>query len=95
MKKLVSILLLLVMAFSLFACNTGGDNKKKAEPNFNVPAGGYDGSEVTIKFYHTMGSNLKTVLDEYVAEFNKLYPNIHVENEQIGSYDDVRDQLST
>ena len=95
MKKLVSILLLLVMAFSLFACNTGGDNKKKAEPNFNVPAGGYDGSEVTIKFYHTMGSNLKTVLDEYVAEFNKLYPNIHVENEQIGGYDDVRDQLST
>ncbi len=62
---------------------------------FQVPEGGYDGSEVTIKFYHTMGSNLTTVLDQYIPEFNALYPNIHVTYESIGSYDDVRDQIST
>ncbi len=55
----------------------------------------YDGSEVTIKFYHTMGANLREVLDAYIVEFNKLYPNIKIEHEQVGSYDDVRNQIST
>ncbi len=68
---------------------------KSAGPNFTVPAGGYDGSEVTITFYHTMGANLAAVLEEYTAEFNKLYPNIHIQASQVGSYDDVRDQIST
>ncbi len=63
--------------------------------NFQVPANGYDGSDVTITFYHTMGANLSSVLDLYIEEFNKLYPNIHVQWEQVGSYDDVRDQIST
>ncbi|MGN1207069.1 MAG: extracellular solute-binding protein, partial [Eubacteriales bacterium] len=48
-----------------------------------------------INFYHTMGSNLSTVLDSYIEEFNKLYPNIHIVHEQVGGYDDVRDQIST
>ena len=56
---------------------------------------GYDGSEVTITFYHTMGSNLTAVLDQYIAEFNNLYPNIHVEYTSVGGYDDVREQVST
>jgi len=66
-----------------------------AYSNFTVPEGGYDGSEVTITFYHTMGSNLQTVLNLYIEEFNKLYPNIHVETTAVGGYDDVRDQIST
>ena len=63
--------------------------------NFTVPEGGYDGSAVTITFYHTMGQNLRDVLDAYIAEFNLLYPNIHIEHSQVGGYDDVRDQIST
>ena len=63
--------------------------------NFAVPEGGYDGSAVTIKFYNTMGANLRTVLDAYIVEFNKLYPNITIEVTQVGNYDDVRDQVST
>ena len=54
----------------------------------------YDGSEVTIVFYHTMGSNLRGVLDKYIAEFNKLYPNITIQHQQVGGYDDVRQQIS-
>ena len=42
-----------------------------------------------------MGANLREVLENYIVEFNKLYPNIHIEHEQVGSYDDVRDQIST
>ena len=53
----------------------------------------YDGSEVTIVFYHTMGSNFRQVLDEYIAKFNELYPNINVVHEQVGGYDEVRDQI--
>ena len=63
--------------------------------DFEVPEGGYDGSEVEIKFYHTMGQNLRDVLRIYIEEFNKIYPNIHIKEEQIGGYDDVRNQIST
>ena len=65
------------------------------EPNFDVPAGGYNGEPVTITFYHTMGTTLNTVLDMYIEEFNRLYPNITVEWTQVGSYNDVRDQIRT
>ena len=77
--------------------NTGNQGGQTAEKigNFTVPAEGYDGSEVTIRFYNTMGANLREVLDLYIVEFNKLYPNIHIEASQIGNYDDVREQIAT
>ena len=42
-----------------------------------------------------MGANLREVLDYYIVEFNKLYPNITIEHKQVGNYDDVRNQIST
>ena len=69
-------------------------NRKAVTTNFTVPNGGYDGSKVTITFYNTMGSNLSAVLDQYIPEFNKLYPNITVNYTSVGSYDDVRDQIA-
>ena len=81
MKKTLLVALLLIAAlFSVFA---NGDEETAtstaaSSKAFQVPATGYDGSDVTITFYHTMGTNLSTVLDEYIVEFNKLYPNIHV-----------------
>ena len=81
MKKLVSILLFLAMMLSIV-------------PGL-AEAPAYDGSEVTITFYNTMGSNLTPVLEAYIAEFEAMYPNIHVEYTSVGSYDDVRDQIST
>ena len=65
------------------------------QPNFEVPEGGYDGSEVTIKFYHTMGAYQREILNYYIEEFNKIYPNIHIVHEQVGGYNDVRNQIST
>ena len=54
----------------------------------------YDGSEVTITFYHTMSVyTLQPVLNEAIKAFNVLYPNIHVEHKQVGGYDDVFDQI--
>ena len=51
--------------------------------------------KITIVFYHTMGESLRSVLDKYIVEFNKLYPNITIEHKQVGGYDDVRDQIKT
>ncbi len=75
--------------------NGNNNNVQNAVANFDVPAGGYDGSAVEITFYHTMGQNLRDVLDYYIVEFNKLYPNIKIVSEQVGGYDDVREQIST
>lgn len=61
--------------------------------DFVMPEGGYDGSAVTITFYHTMNTSLRSILNEYIAEFNKLYPNITIEHVNIGGYDDLRDQI--
>ena len=55
----------------------------------------YDGSAVTIKFYHTMGGALSSLLSEYIVEFNALYPNIKVETSQNGGYDDLKAQIAT
>ncbi|MCD7859158.1 MAG: extracellular solute-binding protein [Firmicutes bacterium] len=109
-KKVLSLILALLMVVScgmLTACSGETDSTESSDSgstegststsvgNFTVPEGGYDGSEVTITFWHTMGANLREVLDNYIAEFNEIYPNIHIEHEQIGSYDDVRDQIQT
>ena len=94
MKKIVSVLLLICMllgVFSMTACN-----KTEAKGGvYQVPEGGYDGSKVTITFYHTMGQGLREVLDQYVVEFNKLYPDITIDHKQVGSYDDVKEKIST
>ncbi|MBQ0071093.1 MAG: hypothetical protein KBS81_04445, partial [Spirochaetales bacterium] len=95
MKK--TLMVLFLAALVLMSAFAGGDKETTAKGSsaFEVPAVGYDGSEVTLKFYHTMGSNLAEVLNAYIEEFNKAYPNIHIAAEQVGSYDDVRDQIST
>ena len=107
MKKIVALLLLVVMCFTMVACgNTstptpgpnngdtpGGSTVKPEKVTYEVPAVGYDGSEVTITFSHTMGESLRNELDAAIERFNELYPNIKIEHSQIGGYDDVRDQI--
>jgi len=93
-KILVSVLLVVAMLTSMLSLFSCGGNK--VAPEFKMPENGFDTSkEVTITFYHTMGANLREVLDAYIVEFNKLYPNIKIEHEQVGSYDDVRKTIST
>ena len=103
-KRIVAMLLAVLMLMGVLAA-CGGTNATPAptEPqagNEEAPTVApaettYDGSAVTIKFYNTMGANLRAVLDAYIVEFNKLYPNITIEVTQVGNYDDVREQIST
>ncbi|MBE6594345.1 MAG: extracellular solute-binding protein [Ruminococcaceae bacterium] len=81
MKKIVSILLLVVMLLTV--CSSLASCK------------GQDDGKLHIKFYHTMGENLRKVLNQYVKEFEALYPEYKIDHEQIGGYEDVRDQIAT
>ena len=102
-KRIVAMLLLVCMLMGVLAACGGTDDATPAPTAAQVSGGEtpapaettYDGSAVTIKFYNTMGANLRAVLDAYIEEFNVLYPNITIEVTQVGNYDDVREQIST
>ena len=90
-KKIIAMLMAAVLLIGgLAAC--GG---KGANGNFAIPEGGYDGSEVTIKFAHTMGAKLQEVLNYHIDEFNKLYPNIHIEHDSYGGWSDISGLINT
>ena len=81
-RILLTALLLAAMCLNLFSMVSCGGAKTSAG-DFIIPEEGFDTSkQITINFYHTMGSNLRDVLDRYIVEFNKLYPNITIEHEQ-------------
>ena len=86
MKKLLSIALVVALLMTSLLGLTASASEFE---------GGYDGSEVTITFYHTMGSDKQDILNAYIAEFNAIYPNIHVQHTALGDYDDVRDQVAS
>ena len=93
MKKIIALLLVAIMLMgTLAACGGSGSG---GGSDFAVPDAGYDGSEVSIKFAHTMGANLQEVLNYHIGEFNKLYPNIHIEHDTYGGWSDIAGQINT
>ena len=101
-KRIIALLTLVVMLVSMLAAcggNSGGSEGGTAAtqkiPGYQVPAGGYDGSEVTIKFAHTMGAKLQEVLNYHIGEFNKIYPNITIEHSSYGGWGDIAGQINT
>ena len=89
-KSLLAVASAALMLANVSAVAACGVNN--GPPDANVVA--YDGSAVTVTFYHTMGKNLQDVLNLYIPVFNEMYPNITIEHQQIGGYDDVCDQIS-
>ena len=81
LSLLLAIALLVLPMLAMTSCNLFGNKN--------------DDGKIHITFYHTMGESLRAVLDKYIVEFNKLYPDIVVEHKQVGGYDDVRDQIQT
>ncbi|MBQ9098808.1 MAG: extracellular solute-binding protein [Clostridia bacterium] len=95
MKKII-VAVILLLALCLNTLALASCKKDAKDVDFVVPEEGFDTSTpVTITFYHTMGQNLRDVLDRYIVEFNKIYPNITINHQQVGGYDDVRDQIKT
>ena len=94
MKKLLcAVLLLSAILANVFMLSSCGGGRTNFAQEFEVPEEGYDGSEVTITFYHTMNQDLRKLVDDAIVKFQKMYPNIKVEHAQVGNYDDVRDQI--
>ena len=97
-KSLVSLLLLVAMIVNLFAFTSCFGGVTGGGTNIINPdelTGAYDGSAVTITFWHTMGADNKTLLEDAIARFNETYPNIKVEHQSLGDYDDVFTQIRT
>ena len=119
MKRLISVLLLLTLAFSMCACDMSmlqnilenlplettenqqttpeettleATTPEDTTPEDTTPE---DDGKIHITFYHTLGESLRAVLDKYIVEFNKLYPDIVIEHKQVGGYYDVCDQIMT
>ena len=92
MKRITVYLLLIVMilnVFALTACPVVG-------PATTADLDGvYDGSSVSISFWHSMGAENKALLDDAIARFNDIYPNIKVEHQSYGDYDGVFEQIRT
>lgn len=94
-KRIIAVLLLAVMllgAFSMGSCQQAKNTKSA----FEVPEGGFNpNEEVNITFTHTMGAKLQEVLNTYIAEFNKIYPNIHITHQSAGGWSDINGQINT
>ncbi len=101
-KRILASLLLVAMLLSMLAAcggesgNTPGSDTNDGTQGGSVGAvGAYDGSEVTIKFGHTMGAKLQEVLNYHIVEFNKLYPNITIEHSSYGGWSDIAGLINT
>ena len=48
--------------------------------------------QIDVLFWHVYGQSKEALLMDYVAEFEALYPNINIEAESQGGYDDLRNK---
>lgn len=78
MKKKIKCILLSVFLVVLSVFALTGCKKNK---------------ENTIVFWHSMGKENQKVLDEIIKDFKKLYPNLDVEHEQKGGYNELLDAI--
>ena len=96
MKKLVSAILLIAMLAAAMVGVFTGCKKQGVAADFVMPEGGFDTEkQITITFYHSMGAGLQEILNDAIADFNTIYPNITIEHESLGDYNGVRDQVKT
>ena len=95
-KRIVALCLMAAMLLGMLSLTGCGQSKNVAQPNFIVPETGFNTDEVVeITFAHTMGSKLQDVLNIYIEEFNKIYPNIHITHSSYGGWSDINGQINT
>ena len=95
LKRILATVLTLIMVLGMFAITGCGETTNTTNA-FVVPEAGFNMDEpVEITFTHTMGAKLQGVLDTYIAEFNKLYPNITITHQSAGGWGDINGQINT
>ncbi len=94
-KRITAMLLMAVMLLGIFSL-AGCKKATNQNAAFEVPEAGFNpDEEVTITFTHTMGAKLQEVLNTYIAEFNKIYPNIKITHQSAGGWGDINGQINT
>lgn len=95
LKRILATVLTLIMVLGMFAITGCGESTNSTNA-YVVPEAGFNMDEpVEITFTHTMGAKLQGVLDTYIAEFNKLYPNITITHQSAGGWGDINGQINT
>jgi len=88
MKKVLTLLLFGVLSLSLAGCvNFGGDNGTTDDV---VVLDELPTDEIEITFWHVYGTTKGALLDEMIADFEELYPNITVTATSQTGYDEIR-----
>jgi len=96
MKKILLLLIALIGVLVMVGCGETDFTGKPIVPPYDLPAtANYDGSAVTIKFWHRMGNTGTNNVDHYITEFNKIYPNITVIQEKpAADYDNLANAIA-
>jgi len=86
MKKFLMLVLTIALTLSLAGCLKAREDKKEIEV---VVLDELPTEKITITFWHVYGQGKSALLDEMIADFELLYPNIEVDSVPQGGYSDL------
>ncbi len=86
-----SSLFIMALTVGLVSCGpTGTGGAYSYVPYEEATYGKPEELEATVTLWHTLGQNNRGWLETLIREFNRLYPNITIDHDQQGSYDDIK-----
>jgi len=92
MKKIISFILVCVLAIGLGACSTAKKSSTNDKENAAAIPTKID-KPVTIEFWHAMSGDLEKTLKTMTDKFNESHPNITVKLVNQGNYGDLNKKL--
>lgn len=100
MKRMLAVMVSAVMAMPLAACTGKKEKVEKQEVDVTIDqinlGEDYTDLKADLKFLTHKTEAVDTYFKEYIAEFQKMYPNINIKYEGITNYaDDVAMRIST
>jgi len=88
MKKVLSLVIVLVAVFALSGCNKGYSSDYEVLSIEQLKA--EESVKITFRIPFTTTAIVNQI-DDMIASFNEEYPNVHVKVETIGGYDEMKD----
>ena len=102
MKKVLAMVTVAAMTLSLAACGTSGNKGGGGGETVDVTLDqiklgeDYTDIEADLKFLTHKTDVVDTKFQDYITEFQKMYPNVNIEYEGITNYaDDITTRLTT
>lgn len=102
LKKIIAVSMATMMAFSMAACGGSKSDTSKGKEEMDVTLDqiklgeDYTDIKAELRFLTHKTDVVDTKFQEYIKEFNKMYPNVTIEYEGVTNYaNDVTTRLST